>query len=233
MSERDNILRRAETLRLAGKDEDAVRAYQEALGLDLAAGQIARAISIHERLLQWRPGDFELHCRISAAIADARDGFLAAAARGRVPTPVAVSPLFAGIPRQELAALLPILHPRHAPAGEAIVTEGEPGDSLFLVVEGSLGVATHDERGDPVPLEDLGPGDFFGEVSLLTGRPRTATVTAKIPSVLLELDRSRVERLRQQFPNIEEALREFHRQRANHTVEAILEQRRRREPGAR
>jgi cAMP-dependent protein kinase regulator len=232
MEEREDILRRAETLRLAGKDEQAVRAYQDALARDLAAGQIARAISIHERLLQWRPGDFELHCRISAAIAEARDGLLAAAGRGRVPTPVAVSPLFAGIPRPELAALLPLLHSRHAEAGEAIVVEGEPGDSLFLVVEGSLGVATRDDRGDPVALENLGPGDFFGEVSLLTGKPRTATVRAKTPAVLLELDRSCVERLRQQFPNIEEALHEFHRQRATRTVEAILEQRRRRQSGA-
>ena len=84
-------------------------------------------------------------------------------------------------------------------------------------------VSTRAEDGEEVVLAELGPGDFFGEVALLTRRPRTATVKAATEAELLRLDHSTVDRLRQSHPDIDASLAEFHRRRAEKTVEALIE----------
>ena len=67
---------------------------------------------------------------------------------------------------------------RHAqiaelPAGVDLVKEGEPGDALFLILEGTAIVHSHGEE-----LNRLGPGAYFGELAILDGEPRSATVVA-------------------------------------------------------
>ena len=70
------------------------------------------------------------------------------------------------------------------PAGTAVVTEGERGDTFYVVVDGSLEVSA-----DETPLRVLNPGDFFGEIALLRDVPRTATVTATSDSTVLAVRR--------------------------------------------
>jgi small-conductance mechanosensitive channel/CRP-like cAMP-binding protein len=83
--------------------------------------------------------------------------------------------------RKELAQISRVhLHAAH----EMVVRRGEPGSSMFIVSRGSLSVAV-DAGGAEVAR--LGPGDFFGEMSLLTGEPRSATVTAVTDAQLLEI----------------------------------------------
>ncbi|MEX0983867.1 MAG: MFS transporter [Actinomycetota bacterium] len=69
-------------------------------------------------------------------------------------------------------------------AETVIIREGEPGDRFYLIAEGSLRVA---RRGTELAI--LGPGDYAGEIALLRDVPRTATVTATVPTTLLALDR--------------------------------------------
>ena len=68
----------------------------------------------------------------------------------------------------------------------AIVREGEKGDTFFVVLEGQARVVNRNGR----VLNRVYPGDFFGEISLLDGGPRTATVVAETPMLLLGLSRS-------------------------------------------
>ena len=161
-----------------------------------------------------------MHRRVAQAIAAARDR--ASAAAGPAPA-LARSPLFSGIPREELTTLLTLVAPIKVSKGSAVVREGEPGDALFLVVSGTLRVSTRAEDGGDVALAELGPGDFFGEVALLTKRPRTATVSAVTDAELLRLDSATVEELRRRHPDIDASLAEFHRRRAEKTVEALVE----------
>ena len=72
------------------------------------------------------------------------------------------------------------LRPRNVPAGAVICRKGETGDQMFFIVEGRVSVAA------AAPAE-LGPGAFFGEMALISGEPRSATVTAASAVTLLSL----------------------------------------------
>jgi MFS family permease len=91
-------------------------------------------------------------------------------------------PLFAPLPPPTLEYLAGRLVRRRVGAGETIVTRGDRGDRFFVIVEGTVEVASDD--GAP---RRLGPGEFFGEIALLRDVPRTATVVAATDVELLEL----------------------------------------------
>ena len=93
---------------------------------------------------------------------------------------------FALLPTLELEALALALHRQRHPVGEVVVRQGEPGTTFYVIDEGELAV-TVDGRDVAV----LGPGESFGEIALLRGGLRTATLTVRTPAVLWALDGSR------------------------------------------
>ena len=85
--------------------------------------------------------------------------------------------------------------------GEVILREGDPGSSLYTLTSGRVRAFRKDTRGGKqLPLGDLKEGAFFGELSVLTGAPRTATVVALTRCELLELDRPDARRDHQDAP---------------------------------
>lgn len=96
--------------------------------------------------------------------------------------------LFDALNDEDFADLVRGLKLRRVPAGQTLVREGEPGRSLFVLVEGLLDVEARDARGGVRPLARLGPGGVVGEISLLTGSPRTASVTARTDAEVYEID---------------------------------------------
>jgi len=83
------------------------------------------------------------------------------------------APLFSRVPAEDLAPLARMAESRIVAPGERIVSEGELGDELYLIVYGRVAVSKGGHR-----LASLGPGESFGEISVLDEGPRTATVTA-------------------------------------------------------
>ena len=87
--------------------------------------------------------------------------------------------------------------------GDVICREGEPGDALYIVIEGTLDVTLRDDPAQPAQLlSHLQPPSSFGEMALLTGEPRSATVTATTQGILLRLERARFLDLVQREPLI-------------------------------
>jgi CRP-like cAMP-binding protein len=91
---------------------------------------------------------------------------------------------------EELRMLLPGVIVQKFGAGEAIVREGDEGDSLFIIRQGTVQVLAGATDGRQVHIRDLAPPAFFGEMALMTGEKRTATIRAKSDVELLELNRN-------------------------------------------
>ena len=94
-----------------------------------------------------------------------------------------------GLRDEELRLLVPGVIVQRFGAGEAIVREGDEGDSLFIIRHGTVGVLAGGSDGKQVHIRDLTPPAFFGEMALMTGEKRTATIRAKSDVELLELNR--------------------------------------------
>ena len=97
------------------------------------------------------------------------------------------TPFFGGLADASLDLLISMLVERRFDAGAAIVAEGEPGRSMFVVHAGDLVVSKLGDSGRSIRMTDLGPGDFFGEMTLIEMQNRSATVVAETETVLYEL----------------------------------------------
>jgi CRP-like cAMP-binding protein len=86
-------------------------------------------------------------------------------------------PLFAGLSRSQLAAVGRIADELDLPAGRTLITEGASGRQFFVLLEGQA-----DVRRGRRKINTLAAGDFFGEISLISKRPATATVTTTEPA---------------------------------------------------
>jgi CRP-like cAMP-binding protein len=95
--------------------------------------------------------------------------------------------LFAGLDRQTVAGILARMARRRCAAEEHLCRQGDAGDSLYLITDGLIEVWV-EQDGERRLIARLRPGDAVGEMSLLTGEPRAASVLAAVPSEILELD---------------------------------------------
>lgn len=101
----------------------------------------------------------------------------------------AVFNVFHELPPREVEAISAALEPLSVPAGEVIVRQNEGADRFFIIVEGEVEV-TREENGKVHTVAYLGRGQFFGEMAVLMDTPRTATVTARVPTQLLVMERA-------------------------------------------
>jgi hypothetical protein len=123
----------------------------------------------------------------------------------REPPPTHI-PLFSDLTASEFIAVALLLVRRVAKVGEVIVREGDPGDSMFIVSTGEVR-ATILRDGRQVPVATMKDGDFFGEMAVLSGEPRTATVTAVKSTELLELSREHLSEICARHPEVEAKIR--------------------------
>ncbi|HEV8057803.1 MAG TPA: cyclic nucleotide-binding domain-containing protein [Actinomycetota bacterium] len=107
-------------------------------------------------------------------------------------------PLFAGMPPRFLKRLGDKMDEQRFMEGATIVRQGEPGDTFYVLVEGEAKVKDANGR----TLSRLIPGDFFGEISLMDGGPRTATVVAETNLTTLALSRKDFSALLQSEPKV-------------------------------
>ena len=112
-------------------------------------------------------------------------------------------PLFRGLDTAALAAIAGEMQPRRFAAGEFLCHQGEQGDSLFAIQRGLARVIIEPaDRSEPAILARLRRGDVVGEISLITGDPRSASVIASIPTDTLELGREAFARILARHPAI-------------------------------
>jgi CRP-like cAMP-binding protein len=113
------------------------------------------------------------------------------------------SPLFAPFTKSQQGELLRRFEGIEIESGVDIIREGERGRGLFLVLSGEVEVVAHAAGAAPVQLARLRAGDLFGEMSLVTDQPTTASVRAATPATVLFLAREYVDRLGEAVPEVQ------------------------------
>ena len=134
-------------------------------------------------------------------------------------------PLFAQVPEGDLRALAQLVRERTHPRGSLILTQGDPGEALFLIRSGQVKVSVVAEDGREVILSVLGPGSFFGEMALVDDEPRSAHVIAMEDTSLLQLRREDFRTRLRSSPELSIALlRELSRRlrRADDTITSLM-----------
>lgn len=106
-------------------------------------------------------------------------------------------PLFEACSAAELKAVAAIADELHLGAGRKLTTEGAQGHEFVVLASGSADVYKHGDK-----VAELGPGDFVGEIALLTGRPRSATVVVTSPTLVLVIARHRFLELVDRLPGV-------------------------------
>ncbi|ATB42835.1 hypothetical protein CYFUS_008314 [Cystobacter fuscus] len=204
--------------------EESLSDYEHLAETWARRGWLMRAISLCKVILRFEP-DHEPTRRLLAEF-DVRKMALLAKLGLSVPMPMGqvsahqtgqaegrtsqrVS-LLSRLGEKEFLSVMEALELREFHAGETIVEEGEPGDSMFAIVEGSVEVVRTLKSGRRRTVAFMGEGDFFGEMSILSGVPRLASVKAFERTAVLELSRERLERLIQRYPSVAQMLRAYH-----------------------
>lgn len=132
------------------------------------------------------------------------------------------TPLFDGFSPDELVAVMRALELVSFEAGDVVVAEGAPGDSMFILTSGRVKAYVKTPKGKSIKVQEFEEGDFFGEIAVLTGKPRTATLTAAVDCECLELTRANLDEITKTHPGVREVLKKFQKERALSTVQAIM-----------
>jgi CRP-like cAMP-binding protein len=134
-------------------------------------------------------------------------------------------PLFQQVAEEHVRALAQLVRERSYPRGSVILSQGDPGEALFLIRSGQVKVSVLSEDGREVILSVLGAASFFGEMALVDDEPRSAHVIAMSDTVLLQLRREDFRSRIRGSPELAIALlRELSRRlrRADDTIASLM-----------
>lgn len=112
------------------------------------------------------------------------------------------TPLFEGTPDESLKKVAPFVEMTEVAEGKVLAAEGDFPHRLMIIDEGTAEVTREGKH-----LAELGPGDYFGEMSLIDRSPRVATVVAKSSMRLFAIDRSELKRMEQHMPEVVDRLK--------------------------
>jgi hypothetical protein len=110
--------------------------------------------------------------------------------------------IFEGLSVSELAAVASVTEVVVYPQGEVVIREGEPGDTMYLVIDGEVSVIKGHGKDQEIELDRIGAGDYFGEMALFKGHVRSATIRTARQSRLLVLHKREIDEIVREYPQI-------------------------------
>jgi tetratricopeptide (TPR) repeat protein len=204
---------------------EAVREYVYAADLYAEKGAVVKALAQYKLALRLDPAHKRAQERMAAlhsnrTVAEKKAEPIEA---GKQKAVSSVIPLFAGFTQEEFTDFTEMMNVHPLPAGMPIVEQGDVGKSVYIIANGKVKVYTTLLSGERVDLAVLWPGDFFGEMAFLTGKPRSATVETAEDSLILEVTEDKLRDLTTQRPRVLEVLRKYSEMRSKGTTEKIIE----------
>lgn len=137
----------------------------------------------------------------------------------RLSDAIAAIPFFSLAEKRERKKLADTASLHVINAGDIIIREGDPGRSIYIVLDGRVRVFIRDHRGEDLELAVLGVGEFFGEMSFLSGNPRSSYVAAIENCLLIELSFSSMRNMVRQVPGVKKILQEYYQERLKDSQE--------------
>jgi len=128
-------------------------------------------------------------------------------------TQIVISPLFKDFAVDEMVAVIQGLNLLTFEPRQIILREGAAGTSMYMLTAGTAKAYVRDPQGKQRLVGELNEGAFFGEISLLTGKPRSATVVAATRCETLELDQATLRGIEASHPHVRDVLEQFARER--------------------
>jgi cAMP-dependent protein kinase regulator len=204
---------------------DAVKEYIRAADLYAQSNAVVKALAQYKLALRIEPGNKQAQERIEGLHTNktVKETKVEPAEKEAQKPDSSVLPLFARFSQDEFNAFTKVMNVHPLPGGESIVKQNDTGKSVYIIAGGSVKVYTTMLSGERVDLAVLRPGDFFGEISFLTGKPRTATVETAEDSIVLEVTEDKLREITNQMPRILEVLQKFSEMRSKGTTAKIQE----------
>jgi tetratricopeptide (TPR) repeat protein len=204
---------------------DAVKEYIRAADLYAQSNAVVKALAQYKLALRLDPGNKPAQERIEALHTNktVKESRVEPAEKAAQKTDSSVLPLFARFSQDEFNAFTKVMNVHPLPGGLSIVQQNDTGKSVYIIAGGSVKVYTTLMTGERIDLAVLRPGDFFGEIAFLTGKPRTATVETAEDSIILEVTEDNLREIVALKPRILDVLRKFSDIRSKGTTDKILE----------
>jgi len=132
-------------------------------------------------------------------------------------------PFFEGLSESDLKYITTKLRFMNYPTSSTICKIDDPGDQMFLIISGNVKICIYDANNTEQIVANLKGGDYFGEMALLTGEPRTATVITTEPSEMFILHKDQFDEILTRFPSIQLVLGKIMSQRLRQNLAKAME----------
>jgi CRP-like cAMP-binding protein len=218
-----NYLKKGDILYKKGLNYQAVIYYKKAAQLMEEQECLCKALIVYKIVHNIEPHNEKINRYIKELVAKIESDTIDTPPEDNLRPFIATASehaLFSHLTDKEIKEVLAKAEVKHFSCGDVVITEGEHGDSVYIIKEGKAQVIT-EIFGEHVLLTTLIPGDIFGEAGFLTGRPRTASVVAHNTLTAIELQKPLIENLFQKHPEIMDYLDETHRLRVQDIVKRM------------
>jgi CRP-like cAMP-binding protein len=213
-------LKQAESLFAAGFKDRALESYHKAGAILLKKGQKGKALVVYRIINSYDKDDAVASGVIQKMSEDSKNGAGTRPMKGKKPADFWEP--FSLLGPDELQKVLARATLRLFQDTEVVVFEGDPGDAIFIIKSGTASAHSH-AFGDDIELGTMDEGDVFGEIAFLTGKPRTATVTARGPLEVYEFTREAIIGIIDAHPEVMASFERTYKERIRHMMDRIEE----------
>jgi len=215
------LVRIGNLLEKMGKRAEALGSYRNASEKYAQNGFLVQAIAVNKIILRLDPSQSQIHDQLADLYAKrelvgeerverekAGTGPAEETAQALLPVP-----LFSDLKKEELSRVMEKIQAKQFTQGAFICQEGDPGDSIFIISRGKVGIFRHPASGKKIPLNTLQEGDFFGEFAFFSNSRRQATVESLDDTEVLEITKKDLQEIIEEFPSVSEVLLKFYKER--------------------
>ncbi len=129
---------------------------------------------------------------------------------------------FAGLTDEEVGGLAEHATRRSVAAGDVIIREDDADTAMFVLADGRLTIRMAFRDAETPVVATIEPGDLFGEMALLSGKPRSATVTADVASEVIEIDAAGIQALIKKRPDVQQQIRSMVAERQAENLKTVM-----------